>query len=178
MLERMGFEVELHNSYFVHDELDDKWIPEVAGRKWAILTGDKRISVDPVNRAAVMSSKAQVIIVSDTNSLPEQWAASIIVGRLRLLELLDKHSGPVFIKVGRYAKDHVTIKDERNNKSNEDQGKQESSADVAHDVIEEGEAGDGGKSAGTDASQVLKKDGVEKSNNSGKIEGPNGLQGV
>jgi hypothetical protein len=105
----MGFEVEIHNTYFVHDEDDDKWIPEVSARKWVILSGDKRLSVEPLNKEAVRSSNAQVLLVTDTNSLPEQWAASIIVGRYRIQELLDKHPGPVFIKIGKQAREHVNV---------------------------------------------------------------------
>jgi hypothetical protein len=115
----MGFEIELHNSYFVPDELDDKWIPEVAGRKWVILTGDKRIATEPINKAAVIASCAQVIMVTDTNSLPEQWAASIIVGRMRLLQLLDKHPGPVFIRVGKHSNEHVKVYPVERKKDNE-----------------------------------------------------------
>jgi len=66
----MGFEVEIHNTYFVHDEDDDKWIPEVSARKWVILSGDKRLSVEPLSKEAVRSSNAQVLLVTDTNSLP------------------------------------------------------------------------------------------------------------
>jgi hypothetical protein len=69
----MGFEVELHNTYFVHDEDDDKWIPDVAARKWVILSGDKQLCVEPLNKEAVKESKAQVLLVTDTNSIPEQW---------------------------------------------------------------------------------------------------------
>jgi hypothetical protein len=109
LLERMGFEVELHNTYFVHDEMDDKWIPQVSARQWVILSGDKRLSVEPLNKEAVRASNAQVLLVTDSNSLPEQWAASIIVGRYEIQRLLDKNPGPVFIKIGKQAKDHVHI---------------------------------------------------------------------
>ena len=109
LLERMGFEVELHKNYFVDDADDDQWIPEVAARQWVILSGDKRLSVEPVNKDAVKASKAQVLLVTDTNSLSEQWAASIIVGRRRIQELLEKHPGPVFIKIGKDAREHVNV---------------------------------------------------------------------
>jgi hypothetical protein len=57
----------------------------------------------------VRHSKAQVLLVTDANSLPEQWAASVIVGRFCIQELLGKHPDPVFIKIGRQAKDHVNV---------------------------------------------------------------------
>lgn len=109
ILVKMGFEVEIHKDYFVEDLEDDKWIPEVASRKWVILSGDKRLAVEPLNKKAVCDSKSQVLLVTDSNSLPEQWAASIIVGRYRIQELLDKHPGPSFIKIGKQARDHVQV---------------------------------------------------------------------
>jgi hypothetical protein len=48
-------------------------------------------------------------LVTDSNSLPEQWAAAVIMGRRRLEELIIKNHGPVFIQLGQQAKDHVTI---------------------------------------------------------------------
>ena len=105
----MGFEIEIHKDYFVHDEDDDKWIPVVSARNWVILSGDKRLSMQAINIEAIRSSRAQVLLVTDTNSLPEQWAASIIVGRSRIQELLDRNPGPVFIKIGKQAKDHVEV---------------------------------------------------------------------
>ena len=105
----MGFEVELHKSYFVHDADDDQWIPDVAARRWVILSGDKRLAVEPLNKEAVKMSRAQVLLVTDTNSLPEQWASSIIVGRQKIQELLGKNPGPVFIKIGKQARDHVNV---------------------------------------------------------------------
>jgi hypothetical protein len=109
MLERMGFEVELHNRYFVPDAEDDIWIPEVAARQWVILTADKRLSVEPLNKEAVRSSNAQVLLVSDGKSLPEQWAACLIVGRLKIEQLLDRNPGPVFIMISKHAGDHVNV---------------------------------------------------------------------
>jgi hypothetical protein len=109
MLERMGFELELHNNHFVHDEDDDKWIPVVASRKWVILSGDKRLTSQPVNKEAIITSRARVLLVTDSNSLPEQWAASVIVGRVRIQELLEKHPGPMCIKIGKHAKEHVNV---------------------------------------------------------------------
>ena len=71
-LRRLGFEVEIHKDHFKQEEDDHNWIPPVVGRGWIILSGDKRLSKDAENLAAVKSSKAQVLLVSDTNSVPEQ----------------------------------------------------------------------------------------------------------
>jgi PIN like domain len=105
----MGFEIERHKEHFRHDEADDVWIPQVAARQWVILSGDKKLSKHTANIEAVRSACAQVILVTDSNSLPEQWAAAMIMGRHKIAELLEKHSGPIFIQLGQQAKDHVRI---------------------------------------------------------------------
>jgi hypothetical protein len=63
--------VHAHKELFKDDEDDNIWIPNIAARGWVIFTSDERISRDPVNIRAVLDSKAQVIMTSDNNKLPE-----------------------------------------------------------------------------------------------------------
>jgi hypothetical protein len=85
----VGFDVRVYRAIFDDDEDDHIWIPDVASRGWVIFTSDKRISKDPINVQAVRKSKAQVVMSSDNNTLPEFWGAAFIVGRMKLSELLD-----------------------------------------------------------------------------------------
>ncbi len=57
-----------------------------------------------------MSNNSQLILVTDTNSLPEQWGASIILGRRKIMELLERNPGPSCVRVGKEANDHVRLK--------------------------------------------------------------------
>jgi hypothetical protein len=102
-----GFDVHAHKELFKDDEDDHIWIPDIAARGWVIFTSDERISRDPVNVRAVLDSKAQVIMTSDNNKLPEMWGAAFTVGRIRLKELLDGNPGPVYIQLTSTARDHV-----------------------------------------------------------------------
>jgi hypothetical protein len=99
--------VHAHKELFKDDEDDHIWIPDIAARGWVILTSDERISRDPVNVRAVLDSKAQVVMTSDNNKLPEMWGAAFTVGRKRLHELLDGNPGPVYIQLTSTARDHV-----------------------------------------------------------------------
>jgi hypothetical protein len=107
LLSKTGFDVHGHKEFFVDDEDDHIWIPDIAARGWIIFTSDERISRDPINVKAVLESKAQVIITSDNNRLPEVWGAAFTVGRLRLDELLDVNPGPVYIKLTSATGGHV-----------------------------------------------------------------------
>jgi hypothetical protein len=105
----VGFDVRVHGKLFNHDEDDHVWIPDVAARGWVIFSSDKRISKDPINVRSVRESKAQVVMSSDNNTLPELWGAAFITGRLKLEELLERNPGPVFIQVSGHPKDHVKL---------------------------------------------------------------------
>jgi hypothetical protein len=109
LLRKVGIEIEQHKDHFKDDEDDEVWIPEVTSRGWVIFTSDKRISKDPVNINAVLKSKAQVILTTDNNLLPEFWGASFVVGRRKLGELLERNPGPIYLQIGHSAGDHVRV---------------------------------------------------------------------
>jgi len=109
MLRAVGFKVYVHSEYFKDDTDDDVWIPSVQGRGWIIFSSDKRIAKDPLNIRAVLDSKAQVIMTSNNNALPEFWGAAFIIGRMRIARLLENNPGPVFIQIGEHAHEHVQV---------------------------------------------------------------------
>jgi hypothetical protein len=111
ILRKVGFEVRAHKecSWLNSDVDDDVWIPDVTSRGWVILSSDKRISRDPVNVRAVLDSKAQVIMTSDNNILPEFWGAAFMVGRIKIHEVLNSNPGPVYIQMSHCTGNHVQV---------------------------------------------------------------------
>jgi len=109
VLRTVGFDVHVHKHYFKDDEEDAVWIPNVKARGWVVLSSDKRIARDPLNIRAVLDSKAQVVMSSDNNTLPEFWGAAFIAGRIRVNELLDRNPGPVYIQMSQHSRDHVKL---------------------------------------------------------------------
>jgi hypothetical protein len=122
LLERVGFDVKVHGKWFKDDEDDHIWIPEVASKGWVIFSSDKRIARDPLNIRSVVDSKAQVIMSSDNNTLPEFWGAAFITGRMKLHELLENNPGPVYIQISGHAKDHVKLVKLHRTHADEEQG--------------------------------------------------------
>ena len=53
LLKLAGFKIECHLTHFAAEEMDDVWIRQCAERGWVIITSDKKIEKDPINRQAV-----------------------------------------------------------------------------------------------------------------------------
>jgi hypothetical protein len=51
----------------------------------------------------VIETKARVFILGDPSSVPEEWAAAIIVGHHKMQEILDANLGPFFVSVRKRA---------------------------------------------------------------------------
>ena len=111
MLRRVGFTV--HHIFDVypnkqHEHIEDpEWIQLCGENGWIVVTGDKRIEFVPENKQAVIGAKAKVFLLSDSNSPPEVWAASIIVGHYRMDEIIDANEGPFFVSVSKRSDGHI-----------------------------------------------------------------------
>ena len=107
LLRALGCSIERHKTHFLPDAPDDEWIPVCAARNWIIISGDKGIIADGINRAAVQESKAKVFILADTEAKGADWAAAIALAARKILWLASKNDGPFYCKVARPTDAHV-----------------------------------------------------------------------
>jgi hypothetical protein len=108
LLERVCIKVVHHNDFYPQDTKDTVWIERCRKENWIILTGDKEIERVPENRQAVIDAKCKVFFFNDTNSLGEEWAAAVIVGRKRIFEIIEKNNGPLFVTLLKEARGHIS----------------------------------------------------------------------
>jgi len=101
LLRKAGLIVECHSSYFKQEEDDDVWIKDCARRGWVIVTSDKQIEHDPVNRQAVIESAAKVFLLQENNSRAVIWASALVVSRIRMYEIINDTKGPFFADISR-----------------------------------------------------------------------------
>ncbi len=73
-----------------------------------VISGDKRLESDPKNRAAVIATKCKVCLLTDSNSRTEEWAAAVIVGKIKLLNTIKKNPGPFFLNISKQAHNHIS----------------------------------------------------------------------
>lgn len=103
ILREAGITVRCHSEEgFPSKETDDEvWIRAVASKGYIIVTSDKKIERNPIERLAVIESKAKVFILDEKNSRSVHWAAAVIVSKDRIYEAVRDNAGPFFMSVTR-----------------------------------------------------------------------------
>ena len=101
ILKEAGLNIRWHAAEgFPPTELNDvAWIRAVASKGYIIITSDKSIETDPIERLAVIESKAKVFILDEQNARSVHWAAAIIVSKDRIYEAVRDNPGPFFMSV-------------------------------------------------------------------------------
>ena len=111
-MRRVGFKV--RSIYQVYPKKkhentkDPTWIAKCAMENWIAISGDKRLETNIENRKAVIDAKCKIFILEDSNSLPEEWAAAVIAGRLKIESIIRNESGPFFMNIAKNARNHVS----------------------------------------------------------------------
>jgi hypothetical protein len=107
LLRDAGISVEVHKRYFLADAPDPERIADCTQRGWAIISGDKGIELDGVNRQAVVTARSKVFILADTTSRCVDWAASLVIARQKILKIVEDNEGPFFCNVEKGNDEHV-----------------------------------------------------------------------
>jgi hypothetical protein len=96
-----GINFEYHTKYFDGAAEDPTWIRFCGEKDWPIVTKDKRLETDPVNRQAVIDAQARVFILDEGGVRGIVWASALIVSRDRIYDIVRAHKGPFFSTVKR-----------------------------------------------------------------------------
>lgn len=92
-----------------HEDIKDpEWIARCAREGWVAISGDKGLIKNVENRKALVDAKLRLFLLGDTHSLPEEWAAAVIVGRPKIESVTRKNPGPFYAKISRHSRSHVT----------------------------------------------------------------------
>jgi hypothetical protein len=107
LLRRLGIKIELHKNNFLHDAPDPDWIPVCAANGWIIVTGDKGIEFDGINRAAVIECAAKVFMVNDHQTRGLEQTAALIAARKKIMRTALQNVGPFYCSVDMASDNHV-----------------------------------------------------------------------
>jgi len=112
MLRRVGITVKTIYQVYPkkkHQSIKDpQWIAKCGEKGWIAISGDKRIEKNVENKQAVIDAKCKLFLLTDTNSLPEEWAAAIILGRDKISNVARKNDGPFLATISKRSDSHVT----------------------------------------------------------------------
>lgn len=107
LLRDLDVNVEVHRRHYLPAAPDPEWIADAAGRGWVIISGDKGIREDGVNRHAVIKARAKIFLLADTTSRGAEWAASLVMARKKILRIADQNNGPFYCVVEKGTEHHV-----------------------------------------------------------------------
>jgi hypothetical protein len=113
LLRRVGIKVKSIYQVYPkkrHERIQDPtWIEKCGKKGWIAISGDKRLEKNIENLTAIITHKVKVFILTDTNSLPEEWAAAVIVGQEKISSVVNKNAGvPLFSSIQRRSLSHVS----------------------------------------------------------------------
>jgi PIN domain-containing protein len=107
LLRLLGVPVKVHRSLFHPEMPDHEWIPICAANGWAIVTGDKGIEADGLNRSTVIKSAAKIFMMYDYRSKGLEQTAAIIAARRKIARTVTNNVGPFYCPVEIVGESHV-----------------------------------------------------------------------
>jgi len=98
LLRSVDLDVKNYRHLGLSSDADDReWIGLCGQQQWVIISGDKNISRVPEERQAVINARCKVFMFDDSDvTRTEDWAASVLVARKHILELVLRTNGPYF----------------------------------------------------------------------------------
>ncbi|RYG59180.1 hypothetical protein EON80_26020 [bacterium] len=95
-LTEVGANFKLHKDYFRDDTPDVVWLPDVGKRGWNVLTRDKAIQSNPLEKRAVQNAKVGYFVLSSRDVTGFE-VAEIIVRALTAIEKIAVNQEKPFI---------------------------------------------------------------------------------
>ena len=101
VLRRSGITVEIHDEHFDKGAQDVEWIPQVGQRGWIVLTKDKNISKNHLERLAVASAGVKMFILASQPLSGSEMAEIFLKAIVAMQEFVRKHPAPFIAKIYR-----------------------------------------------------------------------------
>jgi hypothetical protein len=100
-LRALGAHVEVHIDHFAPDAPDAQWIPEVGRRQWVLITKDKHIRRNPLERAAYVAAKLRGFVVTGTDMAGQELAALLVRCLPGMVRRIAGRTGPLLFTISR-----------------------------------------------------------------------------
>lgn len=104
ILSDAGFLVEKLIDHFPKGTPDTVWLAEVGKRGWVVLTKDKKIRTNQLERKALMDAKVAAFILTSGNLRGEEMGEIFLKAHSRMLKFLSDNTRPFIATVTRDGK--------------------------------------------------------------------------
>lgn len=88
---------------------DLKWIPEVAGRGWTIITRDRRITRRPGELQAIREHQGKLFVIASDEPLAKWGQLEVLLRRWRDIERIAQMAGPFAYAITRSATTRIPL---------------------------------------------------------------------
>ncbi len=103
-LRATGIAVEIHDDHFPQNTLDADWIPKIGEWGWIILTKDKQIARNTLERQAVARAKIRMFTLASTKLTGAEIAIAFQKALESMLKFIERNDAPFIAKVYRDGK--------------------------------------------------------------------------
>lgn len=100
-LRAAGAHVEVHIDHFHQAAPDVEWIPEVGRRGWVLITKDKNIRRNPLERAAYENARLRGFVLTGTDMGGKEVADLLVVCLPGMVRRAAGRQGPLLFAISR-----------------------------------------------------------------------------
>ena len=100
-LRAAGANVEVHIDHFDQAAPDVEWIPEVGRRKWVLITKDKNIRRNPLERAAYENAKLRGFVLTGADMGGKEMADLLVSCLPGMARRVGGRPGPLLFAISR-----------------------------------------------------------------------------
>jgi predicted nuclease of predicted toxin-antitoxin system len=106
-LRENGLHVEILMDHFDQDTPDHEWLPVVSKKNWIVITKDKSIRYNPLEKLAVTGAKARMFVLIGKDMSGKDMADMILASVPAIRRVLKNNSRPFIAKI--YRDGRVTV---------------------------------------------------------------------
>lgn len=98
-LRSAGARIEVHADHFAHDEADIVWLQECGRRGWTVLTKDRNIRYNLLERQAPLRSGVAAFVLTSGQMNGAEMSYAFIKALPKIAKFLEKSAPPYIARV-------------------------------------------------------------------------------
>ena len=106
-LTKRGVRFERHLSHFARGTLDESWLPLVGKNGWVLLTADKRIRYNLLEKRALQKNRVREFVFASGNMSGQEMAEALEQGIRKMLNMCSRIDPPFVAAITRSGEVHL-----------------------------------------------------------------------
>ncbi len=108
-LKNMGLNVERHDDHFPQNATDIEWLPKCGENNWVIISGDKNIKRNSIEKNALLNSGVAAFFFTSGEITKEKQVEIISKGLKRIANLLASQKKPFIARLDKEGKVEIWV---------------------------------------------------------------------